>query len=130
MNDRDHLAWLRTRLSAERSLMACNRSALGLIVFGVTVYKGFQEFQQTALGSSATRPDAPRNFGLSLVVLGSLVTLVALWQYYGQLRYLRADEFEGIRAEERRAAWPVAFFLTILLAFLGIMATAYVAAHM
>jgi putative membrane protein len=130
MNDRNHAAWLRTRLSAERTLMSCNRTALALISFGFTIYKGFDEFQHTSLNAAIRRPDAPRNFGLSMVMLGSVVTLVGLWQYFGELRYLRAAEFEDIRADEGRSGWPLAFFLTVLLAFVGIAVTAYVAAHM
>ena len=49
----DHLAIDRTRLAAERSLMAWIRTALSMIAFGFTIYKFLQ-----ALARAKPRPGA------------------------------------------------------------------------
>jgi putative membrane protein len=38
-NAQTHFAWLRTRLSGERTLMSFNRTAIALIGFGFTIYQ-------------------------------------------------------------------------------------------
>ena len=49
-----HMAWLRTRLSIERTMMAWLRTAVSLIGFGFVIVQFFERLQQTPV-----RPDPP-----------------------------------------------------------------------
>ena len=120
-----HFSWLRTRMSTERTLMSWNRTSLSLISFGFTIYQFFRQFQESTMGAAAVRPEAPRNLGLSLMALGTLGTLVALWQYHRMVRYLTGDQFEGI-ATAKQTHWSISFVVTIFLALIGIVATGWV----
>ena len=43
-----HFAWLRTRMSLERTLMSWVRTATALIGFGFTIFQFFERFNQMA----------------------------------------------------------------------------------
>src|SRR5262249_1031956 len=57
----------RTRMSADRTLMSVIRTSLSLIGFGFTIYQVFQKLYDAQVIKHA---GAPRNFGMSLVILG------------------------------------------------------------
>jgi putative membrane protein len=62
------MSFQRTRLSADRTLMAMIRTSLALISFGFTIH---QFLQRTPIASVRARGmDAARNFGLALVLIG------------------------------------------------------------
>src|SRR5438552_7237154 len=88
-NVQTHFAWIRTSLSAERTLMAWNRTSLSLIGFGFTIYTFFEKFQEATAGPNAPHPEAPRYLGLALIGVGTLGTLVALLQYWQIKQYLK-----------------------------------------
>jgi putative membrane protein len=76
----DILAIDRTRLAAERSLMAWVRTSLSMISFGFTIYKVLETLQEQSKLHIA-RPDAPRNLGLVLVGIGTFALVVACIQH-------------------------------------------------
>ena len=66
----DHLSWLRTRLSVERTMMSWVRTATALIGFGFTIVQFFARIQETPGAAPAFFPHAPRYLGLSMIFCG------------------------------------------------------------
>jgi putative membrane protein len=127
-NVQTHFSWVRTSLSAERTLMSWNRTSLSLIGFGFTIYQFFEKFQQATAGAGAVRPEAPRNLGLALILVGTLGTLIALWQYWRINRYLRRPEFEPNGMREGLPVWGLTFAVACVSAIIGIVTTAWILA--
>jgi putative membrane protein len=107
----DRLAIDRTRLAAERSLMAWIRTALSMIAFGFTIYK-FLQAMHAQSPVPVLRPDAPRNVGLLLVGIGTFAVAVACIQHWNYVRKLSPDH---------AFRWDVAFIVAILIGLLGIL---------
>ena len=87
----DQLAIDRTRLAAERSLMAWIRTALSMIAFGFTIYKFLQALHEQST-VPVLRPNAPRNVGLLLVGIGTFAVAVACIQHWKYVRKLSPDQ--------------------------------------
>jgi putative membrane protein len=108
----DRLAIDRTRLAAERSLMAWIRTALSMIAFGFTLYKFLQ-----ALHAQSTvevlRPNAPRNVGLLLVGIGTFAVTVALIQHRQYIKRLSPGR--------HHLPWDLAAIVAVMIALLGIL---------
>jgi inner membrane protein YidH len=126
LNIQSHFAWLRTRMSVERTMMSWNRTSLSLIGFGFTIYQFFEKFQESTMGANAARPEAPRNLGLALMLAGTLGTLLALWQYWVMVNYLRGEEFKDIGERKGLPHASLPFLITCLLALIGIVTTFWV----
>jgi putative membrane protein len=73
----DTLAIDRTRMAAERSLMAWVRTALSMITFGFTFYK-FMQFLQEQSKEPLVRPQSPRNLAIALIGIGTLALILVL----------------------------------------------------
>lgn len=81
-----HLSWLRTRMSAERTLEAWMRTSASLIGFGFAIVQFFNRFAQMGAGTAA---------------LG-----VAMWQYKLMLRHLHGEVFREISGRrEKMPGW-------------------------
>lgn len=122
---RTGMSFQRTRLSAERTLMSVIRTSLSLIGFGFTIFQFFQKLREAGtLGNAHVH--APRNFGLTLVILG--VAILSLGIFY-HVRFM-----QGLRNERRamatsglihaESAYPASFTLIIaaLVFAIGLMA--------
>lgn len=70
---RTRLSFQRTRMSTDRTLMSIVRTALSLIGFGFTIFQFFHTLRSSDDTAGLLRPEAPRNFGIALVVLGVLL---------------------------------------------------------
>lgn len=121
------MAWLRTKLAVERTTMAWNRTSLSLIGFGFTIYEFLKKVQEATSDSPVMRAESPRNFGLAFVVVGTLGTLVALWQYYLFARYLRSPQFRDIAIKEGMPHSSLPLVVTVFLAIIGLVTTGWVA---
>jgi putative membrane protein len=108
----DQLAIDRTRLAAERSLMAWIRTALSMIAFGFTLYKFLQALHAQS-PVPVPRPNAPRNVGLLLVGIGTFAVAVAVVQHWKYLRELSPGQI-GRR-------WNLAIIVAVLIGILGIL---------
>jgi len=85
------LAFQRTRMSADRTLMAVIRTSLSLIGFGFTIYQFFRYLRETAVGPQLLRSEAPHNFGIALVALGVVMLSLGIWRHVAFMLELRAE---------------------------------------
>src|SRR5437868_11191258 len=88
-----HFAWVRTRLSVERTMMSWLRTAVALIGFGFAIVQYFNHLQEIPGARPAYLPTAPEYLGLALISCGILALVISIWQYSWGIRY---------RSEERR----------------------------
>jgi putative membrane protein len=108
----DILAIDRTRLAAERSLMAWVRTALSMITFGFTFYK-FMQFLNEQSETPLARPRAPRNLAIALIGIGTTALIIACVQHW---RYVHT-----LSNGKTHSTWDLAFIVACLLALLGLL---------
>ena len=115
----------RTILAADRTLMAWIRTTLSMISFGFTIYSFFGHLQEEKV---LLRTHAPRNFGMTLIVLGVTILMVGIAYHGAFMRELRREREE--MAEEglirAKTHFPVSYTLivAVLLLLLGLTAIA------
>jgi len=88
---RTALAFQRTRMSSDRTLMAIIRTSLSLIGFGFTIYQFFRYLLETAGATQLLRGEAPRKFGMALVLLGVVMLSLGIWKHVAFMLELRAE---------------------------------------
>jgi putative membrane protein len=120
---RTGMSFQRTRMGADRTLMAAIRTSMSLISFGFTLFQVFQKLYEAKVLQHA---QAPRNFGLALVLLGiTMLVLGILYhvQFMAELRRERTRmKADGLIHGE--SAFPVSMTLivAVLLLVVGLMA--------
>ena len=120
---RTGMSFQRTRLSADRTLMSVIRTSLSLIGFGFTIAQVFEKLRNQDI---ITKVAAPRNFGLALVGLGTVMLVIGIvyhMQFMMGLRHLREEmREEGLIHGE--TIFPVSFTLVtaLVLLLIGIAA--------
>jgi len=83
------LAFERTRLSYDRTVMSSVRTSTSLITFGFTVYKFFQlELKRVEVPEHII---GPREFGLTMIIIGLLSLSLGTYEYVRDLRLMRKD---------------------------------------
>jgi putative membrane protein len=123
----DHFAWLRTRLSIERTMMAWVRTAIALIGFGFTIVQFLDRMKDMSGVAPPRFNDAPRYLGLSLIFCGIAALLISIWQYRWGLRYLWSEEFAEIAGARRGGLKTPLFAVSVALAVIGVFAFGVVA---
>jgi putative membrane protein len=114
-----HYSWLRTRMSAERTLMSWLRTGLAMIGFGFTIAQFLDKITTMAGAKGALYPAAPRYIGLGLIAAGTLALLIATVQYRQLLDYLWSDTFRPIAPEQRRLTST--YSMTIIVLCIGVL---------
>jgi putative membrane protein len=84
------LAATRTRMAADRTMMAWIRTALSLFSFGFTIYKVLQAFEEAGRVLPGANINTPRVVGLFLTGTGTLAILMGTTQYVMCLQELAA----------------------------------------
>src|ERR1700756_3628049 len=92
---RSHLAWIRTRLSAERTLEAWVRTAASLIAFGFAIVQFFGGLSPIPGAAQPRKSNLSRYLGLMLIGVGTLALVIASWQYQKLLKYLHSEPFHS-----------------------------------
>jgi putative membrane protein len=108
----DILALDRTRMAAERTLMAWVRTALSMISFGFTIYKFLQVLQDEST-VPILRPNTPRTVGLMLTGIGTFAVIIACVQHWKYIKKLRPDQ--------PYKPWDLTFIVACLIGLLGLL---------
>jgi inner membrane protein YidH len=108
----DILALDRTRLAADRTLMAWLRTSLSMITFGFTIYKFLQVVREQSK-APILRPHSPRNLGLTLIGIGTFALIAACAQYWAYVRRLSPARPYN--------PWNLSFIVACLITLLGLL---------
>jgi len=120
---RTGMSFQRTRLSADRTLMSVMRTSLSLIGFGFTIFQFFQKLRDAGTLAHAA---APRNFGITLVLLGILMLIGGII-YHGQFMLGLREERKTMAADglihaESKFPPSLTLITAVLLLLVGIAA--------
>jgi putative membrane protein len=116
-----HFAWIRTRLSIERTLMAGVRTATGLVGFGFTIVQFFYRFQ--SIESVQLRfPSAPGYLGLALIAAGVLQLSAFLFQYRRFVGHLWGPDYQEVAGIQREPSTSSSVWVALLVILIGIFA--------
>jgi putative membrane protein len=109
------LGYERTRLAADRTLMAWIRTAVSMISFGFTIFKFFMYLRESDILSGQLPLQGPRNLGLGLVGLGTFLLGMAIVEYLLYQRWL---------GREMKQKFPLSTTLiaALLITVIGILA--------
>ena len=126
-NDSNHLAWMNAILGLQRTLMAAERTAVTLIVFGFTVAQVFQQIgtmappQFLVLG-----PHLPRNVGLAMIAAGVGSLALFTWQYVRAVAYLGNGPFAAVSLRPRMPVHQLSCLVAYAIMLIGALAFASV----
>ncbi|MGQ4583619.1 DUF202 domain-containing protein [Lysobacter sp. F60174L2] len=113
---RTGMSFQRTRMSADRTLMSIMRTALSLIGFGFTIFQVFSKLlDQPGLRMSA---DAPRNFGIALVLLGIVMLTLGIAYHLNFMKSLRSERSKMVHDGLVHGESPYPVSLTLITACL------------
>ena len=118
----DHFAWIRTRLSLERTIMSWLRTAVALIGFGFAIVQYLEHLEETPGARAAYLPHAPRYMGLALISCGILALLVSIWQYWWSIRYLWGEPYTPIAGVTKEGMQTPVIAVAIVLLLIGLFA--------
>ena len=118
----DHFAWIRTRLSLERTMMSWQRTAVALIGFGFAIVQYLEHLEETPGARAAYLPHAPRYLGLALMACGILALVISIWQYSWAIRYLWGEPYTPIAGVTREGKHTPVMAVAIVLILIGLFA--------
>lgn len=104
----DILALDRTKMAAERTLMAWVRTAFSMMTFGFTIFKILQVLQDRGTVSGS-----PHRLGLMLTGIGTFALVAACAQHWRYVRDLRPDK--------PYKPWDLTFIVACLVVCLGLV---------
>ncbi|RUM95782.1 DUF202 domain-containing protein [Pseudaminobacter arsenicus] len=117
------MSFQRTRMSADRTLMSVIRTSLSLISFGFTIFQVFEKLREAG---TLTHAAAPRNFGLTLALLGIVMLVIGIiyhLQFMQGLRHEReAMRQAGLVHAESRFPPSMTLITALILLVVGVAA--------
>jgi uncharacterized membrane protein YidH (DUF202 family) len=120
---RTGMSFQRTRMSAERTLMSVIRTSLSLISFGFTI---FQVFEKLRDAGTIVHAAAPRNFGVTLVLLGIVMLVIGIVyhiQFMLGLRHERdAMHEDGLIYAQSKFPPSMTLITAVILLAIGLIA--------
>lgn len=120
---RTGMSFQRTRLSADRTLMSVIRTSLSLIGFGFTIYQVFEKLREAG---TLTHAGAPRNFGITLVLLGIGMLVLGIVYHVRFMLGLRHERHEmtrdGLIHGESQFPTSMTLIVALLLLVVGVFA--------
>jgi putative membrane protein len=116
-----HLAWIRTRLAVERTLMAGVRTTTALIGFGFTIVQFFYRFGKVET-VQLRFPSAPGFLGLALIAAGILQLVVFLVQYRRFVRHLWGPDYEDVAGIQREPGITASIWVALVVIMIGLFA--------
>jgi uncharacterized membrane protein YidH (DUF202 family) len=120
---RTGMSFQRTRMSAERTLMSVIRTALSLISFGFTIYQVFEKLRDAG---TLTHAAAPRNFGVTLVLIGIAMLVIGIIYHIQFMIGLRRERHqmheEGLIHAQSGFPPSMTLIAALLLLLLGLVA--------
>lgn len=124
-SQRTAMSFDRTALSSDRTLMSVVRTSLSLIAFGFTIFQFFHKVSDTYIAGGLP-PEAPRRFGLALIVLGVIMLTFGILNHRSETserRKRRQALFdEGLIHHAEKSRPNSAMIVAILLLLVGIAA--------
>ena len=119
------MAFQRTRMSADRTLMSTIRTSLSLIGFGFTIFQIFEKLRETNVITSA---HAPRNFGISLVAVGIGMLVLGIIYHVNFMYGLRVERKKMVTNGllHGESHFPLSLTLVVAIVLLAIGITAIV----
>lgn len=120
-----HMAWLRTRLSLEQTMMSWTRTAVSLIGFGFAIVQFFERLQEMPGVRPAAYPRVPQFLGLALIGCGILALVISILQYRWGVRYLWGGPFTpvaGMAGTTKEAMHSPVVATALLLIVIGLSA--------
>ena len=91
-----HMAWIRTRLAAENTMLAYLRTSVSLIGFGFAIVQFLNNVQAIPGAGDPRFPDLPLYMGLALIFCGIVAAIIAMIEFRWTLKYLWSGGFAAI----------------------------------
>ena len=117
-----HFAWVRTRLSLERTMMSWLRTAVALIGFGFAIVQYLEHLEETPGARAAYLPHAPRYLGLALIACGILALCISIWQYLWTVRYMWGESYTPLAGLTKEGKQSPVIAVAIVLILIGLFA--------
>jgi putative membrane protein len=118
----DHFAWLRTRLAAERTMMAYLRTSVSLIGFGFAIVQFLHNVRGIPGATDPRFPNAPVYLGLALIFCGIVAAIIAMIEFRYLVRYLWSGNFAAIAGVTREGRKTPLYAVGAILILIGLFA--------
>ena len=117
-----HMAWIRTRLAVENTMLDYLRTSVSLIGFGFAIVQFLHNVRGMAGASDPRFPNAPVYLGLALIFCGILAAIVAMIEFRFSLKYLWSGGFEAIAGLTREGRKTPLYAVGAILILIGLFA--------